>query len=358
MIPRTKDILPRSLPIAVLCLGLVVCAFSPHLWVIANRAPDSYEWARATTYLRQCAHPFDHAVEPAMRWRLLPALIAHGLGLTGNAPLVIPWLGVLALVSWVATRLLGTLGDWRYAAGGTLVFACTSACLVPIGWLGMNDAWIWLGLLVVAFSESRAALVSACLLVPWVDERFLIGLPLAWAVRIVSGTERLPTARSLVWPVMLVLPYAAIRIGLGGAPWAEHVERSFLKDQIRTSLQSLPYAPLAWWMGLRIAWAAVVYGILALYRDDRWIVSAIAAATAGISLLLASDMSRSIAILCPLAMLGLVELARRRPAEAPRIAAWAGVIALLIPAAHVVYHTIAPIDNLVFELVRLHRFHP
>ena len=293
-----------------------------------------------------------------MRWRLLPALVAHGLGLRGNAPFVIPWLGVVVLVSWVATRLLGILDDWRYAVGGTLVLASTSACLVPIGWLGMNDAWVWLGLLVVAFSESRAALVSACLFAPWVDERFLIGLPLAWAVRIVSGTERLPTARSLIWPVLLVLPYAAIRIGLGGAPWAEHVERSFLRDQVRTSIQSLHLAPIAWWMGLRVGWAAIVYAILSLCRTARWIVSALAAATALISLLLASDMSRSIAILCPLVMLGLIELARRRPADAPRIAVWAGVIALLIPAAHVVYHTIAPIDNLVFELVRLHRIHP
>ncbi len=347
----------KTVLIAAACLALVVSAFAPHLWVIASRSPESFEWARANTYLAQCAHPFDQNVEPAMRWRLLPALVAHAFGLKGDMPLVIPWIGLGALVLWVATRLRRALDDWRFVAGGTLVFASTSACLVPIGWLGINDAWIWLGLLVVAFAENPAWIVLCGLLVPWVDERFIIGLPLAWAVRVACRKDQSFRARDLLWALLLA-PYAALRIGFGGSPWSGHAERAFLAGQLRTSLISLPYAPLAWWMGLRVGWAALVYGILSLQGGLRWSVSTIALLTALVSLALASDMSRSIAILCPLVMLGLVELARRRTIEAPRIALWAGVVALLIPAVHVVFNKIAPIDNLVVELIRLHRIHP
>jgi hypothetical protein len=41
------------------------------------------------------------------------------------------------------------------------------------------DGWVALGLMGVAFSRSLWPKVLACLLLPWADDRFLIGLPAA-----------------------------------------------------------------------------------------------------------------------------------------------------------------------------------
>jgi hypothetical protein len=70
---------------------------------------------------------------------------------------------------------------------------------------------------------------------------------------------------------------------------------------------------------------------------------------------LASDLSRSIAILVPLVLLGCWHIERHDFAAAPRRMLWLGIVNLLLPAAHVVHVKIDVISPLPLELFRLFR---
>jgi hypothetical protein len=318
--------------------------------------PGTFQWDRAHTFLLQCEQPMRRDIEPAMFWRLLPPLVAHALRLPGKTPFALPWLGVLVATGYVAVLFRRRLEDWRWIAGGTILYATTSAVIVPVGWLGINDAWVWLGLLAVAFGKAPWATPLACLLCPWVDERFVIGFPLAWLVRRCDAPE------GWSWRAVLsglwLAPYAALRIWLmrndGTVGMAT---QNFLSGQIRSTAGLAYMIPLGWWMGLWAAWAGVAYAGLAVRRDLRltWVVAL--AGTAVVSVILASDLSRSIAIIMPVVLQGCFSYARIQPGRAPKLLLALGIINLLIPAVHVVYTKIDLINPLPVEIVRLFR-HP
>jgi hypothetical protein len=328
--------------------------FAPRLWIMRQYMPGSFQWDRAHAFLLQCEHPLRRAVEPAMFWRLLPPLAAHALRLPGNTPFVIPWLGLLAATGYVAVLLRRTCDDPYFVFGGTLLFATTSAVLVPVGWLGMNDAWVWLGLLAVAFGRSSWAAPLACLLCPWVDERFLIGFPLAWLLARQERGEPL-FGRSILIGLWLS-PYAVVRLVLQQKdPATAAVTWSFLHSQTSQSPRYLPLAPLGWWMGLRLAWAAVAYALCNFSRPRAATAIGVLVATLVISVLLAADLSRSVAIATPLAVAGCLIFARCHPERAGRWLSLLSVANLLVPAAHVTYTHIDPINPLPVELFRLLR---
>jgi hypothetical protein len=328
-------------------LALSVTFFAPRLWLMRAYVPGTFQWDRAHAFLLQCDAPFRSDVEAAMRWRLLPPLVCHGLGLRGWAALAVPWVGVVCATAFVAALLERRNADPRFIFGGTLLFSTTSAVLAPVGRLGINDAWAWLGLLAVAFADSPWTRFAACLLCPWVDERFIIGLPLALAVRAGDRTER----RSAWAPLCGLLPYVAIRAAVGANPEMAAAAHGFVLGQIRQMPVLAPLAPLAWWMGLRAGWAPTVLAIL----RRRWLLGGGALLTLVACLALASDMSRCAAILAPLMLLGAFGLAREHPAVAPRALLLAGVVNLLIPAAHVSYTKVDPVNVLPVEVLRLLR---
>lgn len=336
------------------CLALSVTCFAPRLWLMREYVPGSFQWDRAHTFLLQCAEPLRRDIEPAMQWRLLPPLAAHVLRLPGNTPLVLPWLGIVAATAYAAVLFRRRIDDWRFVAGGTLLFATTSAVLVPVGWLGLNDAWVWCGLLAVAFGRATWALPLACLLCPWVDERFVIGFPLAW---LAGRHDRdldwsWPATRDGLW----LLPYAAIRLWLQQHDAvATAATGQFLSFHLKQALLLVPVAPLGWWLGLRAAWFALGYAAWHTAPGRRLLGGAVLAATAGFSLVLAADISRSIAILIPGVLLGCFALARRHPEAAPRFVLVLGVINLAIPAAHLTQLKIDPISPLPIEILRLLR---
>jgi hypothetical protein len=340
--------------LALLALALSVFFFAPHLWLMQSYLPGTTQWDRAHTFLLQCEQPLRRDIEPAMLWRLLPPLVAHTLHLPGKTPLGLPWLGLVALAGYAAVLLRRRLDDVRFVFGGTLLLVTTSAVLAPVSWLGLNDPWVWLGLLAVAFGRAAWAAPLACLLCPWVDERFMIGFPLAWLVARLERGEPLSgrAALSTLW----LLPYVAIRLTLSrGDPAASGATEAFLQLQFRQSLRLLPLVPLGWWMGLRAAWIPLAYSLWNWPRP-RGVLAAVALTlTLGVSVILASDLSRSVAIATPLLLAGCFALARRHPAEAPRLVLALGVINLLIPAAHLTYVHIDPISPLPIELFRLLR---
>jgi hypothetical protein len=347
--PAIRGSLKLIVFITLASVGLSIVMFAPRLWLMREYFPGTYQWDRAHTFLLQCEHPFRHDIEPAMLWRLLPPLVCHFLGLHGWAALAVPWLGVLAATAFVARLLAGRSADRRIVFGGTLLFTTTSAVLVPVGWLGVNDAWVWLGLLAIAFAESWWVQLLACLLCPWIDERFLIGLPLAWSVRLVDA----PTGggvRSLI-PMLGLVPYIALRLAFTFNPEISGPTRGFLTGYAQQLPKALPWAPLAWWMGLRASWLPIANAI----RARAWLLGGGAALTLIICLPLAADMSRCAAILVPMVMLGVCRFVQEQPALAPRVILTAGIANLLIPAAHVVFTKLDPIHNLGLEIFRLLR---
>jgi hypothetical protein len=341
----------RGLFLGVLaCLLLTWVVFSPSLWVMRNYFQGRIAGDRAHDFLLQCEAPFRRDIEPALMWRLLPPLVCHGLGLGGRVPLLLPYVGILVLTTYVALLLRSRLADPRYVLGGTVLLTTTSAVLFPLDVLAMNDAWVWWAQLAVAFSTGRWVLPVACLLAPWVDERFIIGLPLALLVRALDRDEPVSWWRFLVAGLWLA-PYAVTRICFSFDPQAVRGTRFFLHYLLNDFPATVPWAPLGWWMGLRAGWVPVLYAM----NPRRWLLGGTAAVTAILMLMLAADISRSIAVLAPLMLLGMLSFARRSPDCAPRAALWLGGINLILPAAHVVGSTLLPISPLPIELLRLLR---
>lgn len=332
-------------------LALVLLMFAPRLWLMRSYLPGTFQWDRAHSFLLQCAAPLRRDVEPAMLWRLLPPLLCHALGLTGSSALVLPFVGVVILVVYVAVLHRRRLNDLRFIFGGTLLFTTTSCVLVPLHWLGVNDAWVWLALLAVAFSPARWPIAVACLLAPWVDERFVIGLPLALLVRAADRGEAFAW-RAAVLPGLCLLPYAGLRLAVASDGAASGVTREFLRHSVlHQAVLIAPWAPLGWWMGLRAAWVPAAYAL----SRRRWVLGAAVVLTALASLALAADLSRSIAVVEPVAMLGVFLAAQRWPERAPAGAFALGCAGLLIPAAHVVGGKLDLISPLPLELYRLLR---
>ncbi|HTX64322.1 MAG TPA: hypothetical protein VMD31_00995 [Opitutaceae bacterium] len=337
----------------IAALTLSLCLFAPRLWLMRTYLPGTFQWDRAHTFLKQCEAPFRRDIEPAMAWRILPPLVCHAIGLRGYAPLSVPWLGVLAATGYVALVLQRRMSDGRAVFGGTLLFATTSAILVPTTWLGLNDAWVWFGLLAIAFGRTRWSFAAAALLCPWIDERFVIGLPLAWLVRSFDRNEAVfhRSALQLLW----VLPYLLVRIAFAGLAPGQDASLSLLRQALAAVPVLLPMAPLGWWMALRAGWVAVGFGVWSLAWRQRWLALGVIGATLMALLSVASDISRSAAVIVPATVWGCVAFARWRPAQAPRALLLVGIANLAIPAVHVTYTKLDVINPLPIEVIRLMR---
>jgi hypothetical protein len=347
----------RTIAVALGCLAASLFFFSPRLWLMRSYVAGSFQWTRAQTFLLQCAHPFRTDIEAAMRWRLLPPVACRLLRLPGNSALVVPWVGVVALTIYATVILRRRRSGLSFVAGGTLLFAASSAVLVPTGWLGMNDGWAWFGLLAVSFGRSRLAIPLACLLCPWVDERFLLALPLAWIVRCQDRSEPV-ISRSLV-QLSWLAPYAAVRMGFDLGLLAHRGRQSFFHGEAWELVHRIPYVPIAWWMALRAAWVPVCAALwLAPTPARRTALGLALAATLLAGPLVASDMSRSAAMVVPVLLLGCLELDRRSPGRAPQTLLLLGAANLLIPAAHVVLDKVDWISPLPVEVLRLFRAAP
>lgn len=334
-------------------LLLSLAFFSPKFQLWHLPGGQNFEVVRARSYLAQVEQPLRRDVEPAMQWRLLPPLVANGLGLRGWSALILPWLGVAALLG-TCIFLLRREGLGRTAVLlATAGIATSSAVLVPTGWLGLNDAWVWAALAGTALGRGRIALVLLVLLAPWVDERFVIGLPLALAVRqhLRAGGARPGTV--ILTAALALLPYLALRLGLRGALGGD-AAGGFMRDTLTGFATWMPFAPLGWWMAWRAGWiplgaalagagrAGVALGLLAL-------------GTLGVMTVLAADLSRSAAILLPLVLLGCIRLAAADRVRGERRLAGVLALNLLLPAMHVVHVKTDLISPLPLELFRLWR---
>jgi len=345
---------PRRMGLIVAtCLALSFVFFTPPFSQMRANSQGRYNYPRMGSFLAQCQDPLRRDVQEAMVWRLLPPLVCYTLHLPGKTPLAVPWLGIVVATAYVAVLYRRRIDDWRFVLGGTMLFTTTSAVLMPMDMLGFNDAWVWLGLLAVAFGNSSLAVPIACLLCPWVDERFVIGFPLAWLV------GRYQRGKAWDWAAttdaLWLLPYAALRLWLGRNDHAAEAATShFFAKWVPQSRLLVPYVPIGWWLGLRAAWAGVAYAGWTTPPGRRLLGGATLLITAVVSVVLAVDLSRSIAIITPVVLLGCFEYARRAPLAAPRALLAAGVINLFLPAADVWGPNIEPLCPLPTEILKWH----
>jgi tetratricopeptide (TPR) repeat protein len=320
---------------------------------------------RARAALQQLGDPFvaiDDPVNRAIQWRLLFPLIGHYLHIPKAVYLAMPWLGCLLVLMFVAHVVLEIRRDRTVAFVAALLAATSSWFFVSTGWLSYLDSWFVLALLVVAFARSRVFLAIACLLAPWVDERFAIGLPLAVVVRLAfvlcvrrEATQALfRDAIAVGAPAIL---YLALRIAL-----FRSVDTSS-SDSVNESLARIhnfaalwPRALLGLWMALRVQWLLILAAVVLLVRSRRSILGGALVvamlATAAVSAIVADDLSRSFAVLIPAAILGVVLLIQQHPRRAKP---WLGALTaanLLLPASHVVYQFGVPIESAYRELAR------
>ncbi len=298
-----------------------------------------------------------------MRWRLLPAWGAWALGLRGHAVFLLPWLGLWAWLSASAYLLAARSGDRRLAAAGAVILGTSGGAITSTTWLGVNDGWYLLGLSVVVLARTRWGFVAVCLLCPWVDERFLIALPLALACRwwLRTSAEEGSWRADLAWAGCLVAFYACLRLSLSLRAGNAQEDGEFVRDVFLRLAPGLGYVSLGWFMGWRAAWVLAAVPLLAAWQQNHR-REALGLGTMGggmllLMILLATDVSRSATMAVPLVLAGLLTLGKLSwvRLDPHRLAYGIAALNLLLPYLHVSAEITDIVNSLPFEIVRLWR---
>ena len=308
---------------------------------------------RSPWSLAQVAHPFDkieNASNIVIQWRLLFPLLAHYLHLPLPVLLALPWIGCLLALVMMARLLWTYTGDAGLVWLGTLLAATCSWYLVGTGWVLYFDGWLMMALLLATFGRSGWQLLLTAFLAPWIDERFVLTVPLCLAVRwAVLSTRGGYPFRSLVRDTGLLAaglaPYLGIRLwALKAHVWQP--EPGFFESFFTNGMGfNSPYSLtlLGLWHGLRAAWLPVLVFAVWFWRRQgaRQGVALVMVmvVTMTVHMGLAGDLSRSASVILP-AMLAGVMAAPHWPA------AWGrrllmGVCALnyLLPTIHLITST-------------------
>lgn len=357
----------RPLTIAGLAFLVLAALFSPN-WVAFCRefqglfdgpAQESEATAQAilsgyaergyhvTRQARDLGYEVADSNHKIVRWRLLVPVVARVLRLPDWATLGLAHLGCLALVA--ALAILGRRLAPAAAPPAVLGFCLTAGATAPfftsMGWLGYYDSLLALGLLAVAFAPGRVLVTAACLLTPWIDERFVLGLPLALLVRLLLSPDvalRDWLRREALAPLALALAYALLRLSLGGSGGSQTLHQylgQFVFGYPLGGLQRLAGA----WAGLRLGWVLALLALAACFLPAARLRPRLGPVLAGTTLLTALialhtalDLSRSTVLLLPLLPLGWLAASRLLPARRLTLLALTlATLALALPAHHV-----------------------
>jgi hypothetical protein len=320
--------------------------------------------------LKQLDNPFVKISDPgnvAIQRRLLLPIVGHYLHLPLWLFLAIPHVGCVVLLAYMAHLVRREGGGWLWALLAAVLLGTGSWFFVSTGWLTYADSWSMLGMLLVMCSPSRAVVAVTCVLEPFIDERFVLGLPLVFVLRqvywgrfrdVIDRQTLRQCLRDAGWIISCTAPYLVlwmIDLRSGGAS-----SGSYLQSRWR-ELENLP-PPVyrlffGTWMGLRCGWALVVALVALLLVHGRsraaviWalIVALVIALTIGMSLVIAADTARSASMLWPAAVVGLLVMIRMRPIWV-RYALPALVAAnLLLPASNVIMFFSWPVRNAYAE---------
>ena len=356
---------------AVLAFIVVIYFFCPRftLWKgLGLDTPISYsnpEVNRALATLKKTDTPFAFVTYPGkenhtINWRLLFPLLGHYLHLPRFVFLALPHLGCLMVFGFIAHLACKSTGRRLLSFGTVILMGTTSWFFVSTGWLAYFDSWYLLGLLLASFAISRRALFISCFLAPWVDERFVITLPLSILIRVIYlrwlGLEKV---RQYIQDILIIIagvaPYALIRLFLvlgGQDPYSAGyvtVHNSLWNATFWQATESI-------WAGLRGAWFFVVIFVLLSFRQRRaWFIPAVLLILAGTMLVLitvAGDYGRNMSAFIPAAVMGLLLLHRAKPNWLADIVIVLLAFNLLTPAIHGFDRWRMPISNLYTEIER------
>ncbi|WP_415909538.1 tetratricopeptide repeat protein [Oleiharenicola sp. Vm1] len=299
--------------------------------------------------------PLPDPLHSAIQWRLLFPALGRALSLPAGLLFGLAPVGAgLVLWSAVARARQGGAG-WLEAAAAAVAVGAGAWFFAATGWLGYYDSWVVLALVAVAFAPRREWVWLACLAAPWIDERFVLAVPLALLCRHLEGGPERRAAWKLEWgvPLALAAAFAAVRLFVLPGSAANATVGGYFAwlDFSRT-----PWTQFVWgaWEGWRFGWVLAGAALWAVQRKHGPAAAALLGATAGgvllAGLLTAQDFSRSMLLLAPVVWLGLGAADDvPRPRRAAGLAALAGA-ALLLPAHQVMSESAVPVMTLNHEL--------
>ncbi|MBI1373101.1 MAG: tetratricopeptide repeat protein [Phycisphaera sp.] len=352
--------------VAVTLAAAAVCVFaaSPrfYLWQGLNvtEMVGLPEINRAVSTQHQIDEPFAPVVNPSnaiIRWRLLFPLLANAASMPFSVYLALPFVGVLLLLGTVTHVVHRDTGDAWLAALSAGLAGTMSWFFVSTGWLTYFDSWYLLGALVVATARPMWAVAAAVLLCPWIDERFVLMLPLCWVARAstsgwVRGRMNGQAIRQSAWVVGLLTPYLLFRVAMmlvgGGASTSgDYLTRVLFGEW--SAAANLPYVAAGAWYGLRLAWVvAMVFLLLSkrLSKGSGWVVFVWGGVALGLvgNLILTGDYSRSTSVMLPVVIAGIVLAGRLKLPRRRSVLAALLLLNLLLPVAHVFGPRVAAIE--------------
>jgi hypothetical protein len=295
-----------------------------------------------------------------MRWRILPPLAAHVLHLPGYWPLVVPWAGLILLLFYFVLSVERLTSSRLVAALSVALFGTSGAVLFITMCHGINDGWFLLGLLAVTCSRRDWSVAIACLLAPWVDERFLLGLPLAFFCR--AAVLQPPFTcgwRSIRWIGLTISVYPVVRTAVS-LVHSDLGFAHFVREALAISPQYLPFAHFGWWMGFRGGWILIILILWYVHVIHGRRAFLLGAATMlagwGTVTLLAADLTRSTNLLLPLFIAGAWASVRSFGTQsASRLVLALLAINLATPFEMVIYNKSLLLHSLPFELLRLYK---
>ena len=353
-----------GLAVAVVAAALVLFFFAPRF--VYWRSLEAGQWLggaethRAFSTLEQLRDPWAPVTSRpnvVIAWRLLFPVTWHALGLPSWPYLALPHVGCLLTLWLMAWLNHQRFGEWSQTLAATALSATLPWFFVSTGWLAYFDSWLVLGLLVVSFVPSRLALGAACLLTPWVDERLVVALPVAFLVRVVAlsagQTRDLARWKDAAVVAAASLPYPILRaVAWWGGESLSPTYVLYHWEHIR----AVPWARLleGLWSGFRAGWLVIGAALwLAPRRLGRaWgaLFALVVVASSLAGLAIAGDMSRTMAIEVPVLVLGAWLWHEAQPARFRRVLLLVLGANLLLPAEHVLWVAKVPIRYIYAQL--------
>ncbi len=321
---------------------------------------------RARAALQQVDDPFlkFEGNNKVLNWRLLFPFVAHYLRCPDWLYLTIPFVGCLLVLALASHIIYCESQNQLVSVAVASLLGTTSWFIVSTGWLSYFDSWYMLALLLCMFARTRQTLVACCLLTPWVDERFILALPVLVICRAAIRSideERWQSVKSDATTLGLAIaPYLAIR-AFALVVHGDTTTASYVREHV-TGANSL-WINRIWasWEGLRVCWffVGVFVWVSTVRGKAAWnaLVVLTILATLAISLVVAVDISRNVCILLPAAMAGIVLSMRQNSQVLSRNLAIVLALNLALPAHHVWmdrgWGEHAPILNMPMALRRL-----
>lgn len=324
--------------------------------------PEINRWQFVRMQLEDPFVEIQSVSNKVIEWRLLFPLMAYATGMRPEVYAWLPVLGAFLCLSWLAWLLRRETASPWLSFLGTALFATGSWHFVAVGWLGYFDGWFMLALLLTAFSRSRHVLLVTALLAPWVDERFILALPMVLGLRFLflkgwEPEQRKPLLKDAVCVLTPAIAYLVLRLAV--LVFGSDGHSGFMLEGMLAVIGGDQWPLVLWglWEGLRAGFILLGACLFWSYRDaPRWafftFLGLVALSTL-VSMTIAGDTARSASVLWPLAVAGILMLAR----EQKPLALWfcGGTLAanLLLPAYLVFLVDQRPIRSLTEELDRI-----